>query len=431
MYYHTACLTQNALSTAPGEGEGILIRGENAVFRLSPQMHTHFTGATGSGKTTAMKSFVGPILRQIHETGNGTAVIFDPKGDFRSSFAREGDVILNSGAHWNILREMQSGFDRQTPFSDIFERAVQLSDLLFAPRLKPGASSESYFPQAASSVLAGLLSVMTMEALEDPDLAASMDNAALLREINLATPDRLKSRMMPYESLSSIQYHLSTSSDGTSTSEGNGVLSELTLCIRRTFVGSYAKSGSFSILEFLSHPEGRVVFLPFDYSMHQSQSNCARGILDLALQHSLSAENNVQNIWFVLEELPLISDPTLINLSSVLNMGRSSGIHLLCATQSVSQLYHLYGREQAESILGGFGQSLFFRPNDAAGAEYIQHRFGNARFAEYGFSSHGERTRTVRSAPAVESWQINSLQIGEAIVSLPGLAPFPFHFLPQ
>ena len=104
---------------------------------------------------------------------------------------------------------------------------------------------------------------------------------------------------------------------------------------------------------------------------------------------------------------------------------------MICAAQSVSQLYHLYGQHQADALLGGFGQKLFFRPNDARGAEYLQRQLGQAQRMEYTFNSRGERVASPRLGQALESWEIARMGVGDAYVSLNGPArPFFFQFAP-
>lgn len=429
MYYDTDMLTPNGLSRVPIVKEsGILMRGvDEAEFRLSPQIHTAYIGSTGAGKTTAMRQMARPMYLDMTQRQTGCHVYFDPKDDFSRALVGPRDVVLGRTDHWNLLEEMMYGFTEETPFETVFERAAELSALLFAPRLRPGICGEQYFPKAASSVLAGLLAVQTMEALEDPGLAGSLNNATLKDEINRATPQRLLQRMAPYPQLESIRYHLSTSG-GELSSEGNGVISELTLMIRETFAGDYARPGHFSVRRFLAEKNGNALFLPFDPSMARSQGACCRAIVDLALQLSLAPGGNPGATVFFLEELPLISDPPLSNLSCALNLGRGAGVSLFCAAQSVAQLHYLYGQAQAEAILGGFGQKLFFAANDAAGAEYVRRQFGQAQRAEYHFNAHGERVCLQRLGNAVESWDLASLQLGEAIVGLGSLPAFRFHF---
>ena len=431
MYYQSFALTGNLPGREVPGGQGIRMPGRDGrTFCLSPQVHTLFLGATGFGKTTALLRMV-PALRQEVTRRGGVLFFFDPKEDFIAALARPGDVILGRTHFWNLPAEVMEGFGPHTGFQPVFERAMEISGQLFAERMKPGAAGEQYFPKAARSVLAGLLTAQAMDGLSDPALARGLNNAVLLDEVNRATPQRLLTRLAPYPQLESIRYHLYTDGEGRLNNESNGVLSELTLAVREMLEGSWGQAGDFSVRRFLRQGEGRALFLAYDSSLGTTQGACCRAVTDLALQESLSPALKQREKVFFLEELPLLSHPPLENLSNALNLGRGLGVRVICAAQSVSQLYHLYGQHQADALLGGFGQKLFFRPNDARGAEYLQRQLGQAQRMEYTFNSRGERVASPRLGQALESWEIARMGVGDAYVSLNGPArPFFFQFAP-
>ena len=432
MYYRSFPLTGNLPRQEPAPARsGIRMAGRGGrCFFLSPQVHTLFLGATGFGKTTAMLRMAPPLRERLCREG-GVLFFFDPKEDFLSALARPGDVVLGRTRCWNLPAEVMEGFEARTPFGPVFERAMELSGLLFADRMRPGASGEQYFPKAARSVLAGLLAAMAMEGLSDPDLARGLDNAALLEEVNRATPRRLLARLAPYPQLESVGYHLYTDGEGRLNNESNGVLSELTLAVREMLVGSWGLPGDFTVRGFLREGGGRALFVPYDPALGTAQGACCRAVIDLALQESLSPALRDREKVFFLEELPLLSRPPLENLSNALNLGRGMGTRLICAAQSVGQLYHLYGQDQADALLGGFGQKILFHPNDPRGAEYLQRQLGQAQRMEYTFNSRGERVGRPRLGQALESWEISALGVGDACVCLNGsVPPFFFHFAP-
>lgn len=433
MYFDAWALTQNALRPAPPpQTQGVWMEGaEGEGVCLSPDVHTLYMGATGFGKTTAMLKLARAKRRQIDKAGAGCMVFNDPKGEFAAALARPGDVILGVTHHWNFYADLLDGFDASTPFEVVMERAMELSGQLFAQRMKPGASTEQYFPKAARSVLAGLAAVQAMEALADPEMADGLDNTALLAEAARATPQRLLSRMAPWPQLESIRYHLYTDQNGSLNGESNGVLSEMTLAVREMFTGHWGRAGDFSVRRFIRAKDGRALFVPYDVALGSAQGPCVRAAADIALLQSMARDVPPGEAAFFLEELPILSHPPLESLTDALNLGRGSRVRVVAACQSVNQLYDLYGKFRADAMLAGFGQKIFFRANDAESAEYCSRLFGQTQKLEYTFNSRGERVPQPRLAQAVESWELSSLRVGDAVIGLNGAAaPFRFRFAP-
>ena len=58
----------------------------------------------------------------------------------------------------------------------------------------------------------------------------------------------------------------------------------------------------------------------------------------------------------------------------------------------------------------------------------MRRQFGQAQRVEYHFNAHGERVCLQRLGNSVESWDLATLGLGEAIVGLGSLPPFRFRF---
>jgi type IV secretory pathway TraG/TraD family ATPase VirD4 len=96
----------------------------------------------------------------------------------------------------------------------------------------------------------------------------------------------------------------------------------------------------------------------------------------------------------------------------------------------VSQLYEIYGKYRADSILSGFSTLVSFRLNDEASRKFVQGAFGNNRKIEaFVPTVHSKGlTESSRVASVVEDWDIARLNIGEAIIGFPNAEPFTFQF---
>ena len=98
--------------------------------------------------------------------------------------------------------------------------------------------------------------------------------------------------------------------------------------------------------------------------------------------------------------------------------------------QNIDQVYENYGENRARSLLSGFLTSICFRVNDPQSKEYIKQLHGQNRKKEIYMASVQGRgiVENIRDANVVEDWDITNLDIGQAIIGLPGKPPFLFRF---
>src|SRR3546814_2305390 len=73
-------------------------------------MHLAAIGATGSGKSTALRGFMADAIRR-----GDRHIVADPEGTALMAFEAEGDIILNpfdaGCARWYLLREIERPSD--------------------------------------------------------------------------------------------------------------------------------------------------------------------------------------------------------------------------------------------------------------------------------------------------------------------------------
>jgi hypothetical protein len=80
------------------------------------------------------------------------------------------------------------------------------------------------------------------------------------------------------------------------------------------------------------------------------------------------------------------------------------------------------------NIAAGFSSLFAFRANDVSTRDYVSGLFGKNIVLEQYQTSDAKMTEDKRNGSTVEDWDMNSLQIGEAIVGLPFAQPFRFYF---
>ena len=207
-----------------------------------------------------------------------------------------------------------------------------------------------------------------------------------------------------------------------------GVLSELQQVVREIFIGNFAQTGTLSMRNFVRQKGGRRIFIEYDLSIGAMLSPVYSLMFDMAIKEALGRTRTDGNVYFIVDEFKLL--PHLNHIDDAVNFGRSLGIKFMIGVQNIEQIYDNYGEERARSLLSGFSSNFCFRVNDAASREYIQGLFGKNQKVESYIPDNqmNGRIEAQREANVVEDWDITHLQIGEAIIGLPGYEPFVFRF---
>jgi type IV secretory pathway TraG/TraD family ATPase VirD4 len=128
--------------------------------------------------------------------------------------------------------------------------------------------------------------------------------------------------------------------------------------------------------------------------------------------------------------------PNLQHIDYAVNFGRSLGVKFVIGIQNLDQIYEVYsskngaGNSRAKAILSGFFTVFSFRVNDNESRSFIQGLSGKNRKMEvYSSSTPGKPNQeNIRDGNVIEDWNISSLGLGEAIVSVLGYPPFKFKF---
>ena len=430
---NSVSLSGNALSHIPPQtGDGILLDTDQGAFRLFERAHTAVIGKTGYGKTTTLCQLLaqkGPMEKRI---------IFDPKNDFQCFCNPKRDMVLGQNCYWNIFEEIL--FDplgRPLSIDDLYINSLEVAGSLLEQRLDPKKSKELYFAMAAHEILATCLAIWCDCGQRDPSYRRSfLNHAELLKYFSSVHPEDLLELVSGYERFESIQNYLHFEQGGSDpngrlipTKDTMAVMQELTLTIKRFLVGDFAKPGTFSVRRFLYDRQNRSLFLKFDLSKSITYGICNRAIVDLALKESVAPNPGLRGrVVYYLEELPLISAPPLKHLGTALNYGLGMNCRIVAAFQDISQMYVRYGKMETTEIMAGFTQRIIFRIDNET-AEYFTKSLGFADQLHFHFDGSGRRVVQHEIRPVAESWVLNSLSVGDAIVKLPDASnAFRVHF---
>ncbi|MDO5478536.1 MAG: type IV secretion system DNA-binding domain-containing protein, partial [Clostridia bacterium] len=173
---------------------------------------------------------------------------------------------------------------------------------------------------------------------------------------------------------------------------------------------------------------GKCVFIEYDLGIGNMLSPIYSLLFDLAIKEALCRKKSEGNVYFITDEFSLI--PNLQHVDDAVNFGRSLGVKFMLGIQNIDQVFENYGENRARSLLSGFLTSVCFRVNDCNSKEFIKNLFGVNRKKEIYMASVQGRgiVENVRDSNVVEDWDITRLQLGQAIIGLPGQEPFVFQF---
>ena len=324
--------------------------GDAPLIAGTETLHILLSGASGSGKTQSIDELMRAARRRRERF-----ISFSPSGDFVAQFFRpHRDVVLNP-------------FDSRCPFWTPWEECPQAYhyDMLAAALIpdKP-STGDPFWTDAARS----LVSCLAQETgrRNDRDVGRFL---SLLQG--------------PLPELYSYLQHTEAGPQIAPESE------KPALSIRTTAV-TYARAlkylpvqgRPFNIREWVRADEGDgCVFL----TARDEQREAIRPLLTLWLELFTNSilsltPDPARRIWLFIDELPVLHRiPSLPNFQ---NQARKYGGCGVLSFQQLSQLRNVYGRDGAESLVGGCATWVCMRQNDPETAEWIAKAFGQVEIKE-------------------------------------------------
>lgn len=407
--------TPRASLHIPGTFEG-----KQSSFGITQDMlskHLLLVGGTGSGKTNLFYHIVKQLKKNL--TKDDVMLIFDSKGDFHKKFYEPQDVVIGNSAlyrktsaKWNLYDEIVA--DGKSRVS-LAQNTQEICKSLFADRVEKN-SSNPFFPNAARDLLGSVIISLVRDNVQfsNKDLKDTLDSSSV---------DDLRNMLANYSDLASVAAYIG----GKSGSQSQGVLSEMYSVTRDIFTGVFADVGDFSMRKFIRGKGGRTAFLEYDLAIGDILSPIYTLLFDLALKEALGRTATQGNVYLIADELKLL--PNLRHLEDGINFGRSLGVKILAGLQGIDQLNANYENEaKAHNAVAGFSSVFAFQSNDFNTREYVSKLFGKNTILETFPEANGSRHYEKREGYVVEDWDLVNLQVGEAIVGLPGTPPFRFRF---
>lgn len=385
--------------------------------------HTLLIGATGTGKTNTFYYFIEQLKKQM--TSNDVMIVFDTKGDFEKKFFSKSDIILGNSAKykdvsekWNLYKEIVvDGIDD----NNVQMNTNEITYSLFKDAMEK--TNQQFFPSAARDLLASIILAHIKAGKNDIEFRRlAFNNKALKTYLDNLTPTKIIKLLSISHDLSSV---LSYIGDGSS-NQALGVIAEMQNVIRKILIGSFAQDGRFSVRNFVRQKGGKTLFIEYDLSVGDTLTPIYRLLFDLALKEAMGRSKTEGNVYLICDEFKLL--PNLQHIEDGVNFGRSLGVKVLAGIQSIEQLYEIYGESKGRNIASGFSSVYAFKSNDSVTREYISNLYGKNIILEQYKGSNNTLVEEKREGKTVEDWDLNNLQIGQAIVGLPFNQPFIFKF---
>lgn len=385
--------------------------------------HTLLIGATGTGKTNTFYYFIEQLKKQM--TSNDVMIVFDTKGDFEKKFFSKSDIILGNSAKykdvsekWNLYKEIVvDGIDD----NNVQMNTNEITYSLFKDAMEK--TNQQFFPSAARDLLASIILAHIKAGKNDIEFRKlAFNNKALKTYLDNLTPTKIIKLLSISHDLSSV---LSYIGDGSS-NQALGVIAEMQNVIRKILIGSFAQDGRFSVRNFVRQKGGKTLFIEYDLSVGDTLTPIYRLLFDLALKEAMGRSKTEGNVYLICDEFKLL--PNLQHIEDGVNFGRSLGVKVLAGIQSIEQLYEIYGESKGRNIASGFSSVYAFKSNDSVTREYISNLYGKNIILEQYKGSNNTLVEEKREGKTVEDWDLNNLQIGQAIVGLPFNQPFIFKF---
>ena len=379
--------------------------------------HLMFLGGIGTGKTNALEQIIAQLKQKM--TANDVMIIFDTKGDFYRSFYQPGDIVISNDNtatgsdgvdYWNIFNELENDEHME-------ENIVEMAKSLFHQKLEK--TNQPFFPNAAKDLFSAVLTHFA----RNKDVLKG-DNHTLRTFLDSSPTAQLREMLGQHEDMKAmISYIADDRSPQT-----QGVMSELQQLSREIFLGNFKKQGTLSIRNLIRSKGGKIIFIEYDIGVGAMLSPIYSLLFDLAIKEALCRTKSEGSVYFIADEFRLL--PNLQHVDDAVNFGRSLGVKFMIGIQNVEQVYECYGEQRARSIMSGFLTSVAFRVNDATSKKYIKDLHGENRKKEIYMSTVSTRgiVENIRDAYVVEDWDVSNLQLGEAIIGLPGRPPFRFKF---
>ncbi|MBW4590089.1 type IV secretion system DNA-binding domain-containing protein [Aetokthonos hydrillicola Thurmond2011] len=321
--------------------------------------HLVAVGSSGSGKSITLKLIMQACLPKV-SLGNGIrAVVFDPKhnavGEIRGIGGLEAEIITLNPFYRGFAR-----YDIAKDFRNIVH-AQSFADILI-PEAKNGERGDKFFRDAAVNILTGITLLFIANAPGDwrlSDIVRAFSTDKVLVALLSSNPQ-------------TAMYINSLGTEKTLANIIASVCADVYKYIPIAALWEHASS-SVSVKEWL---HGGQVWILGEAEEARPTINALNRLILTRMSQSLLNETDypAPRTFIFLDELQSIQVEAL---NEIATKGRSKGICLIMAFQSIQGMYLRYGREVSDSILGQIRHKAFLKMSDDATARWASSQIGD------------------------------------------------------
>ncbi|EJE4644412.1 type IV secretion system DNA-binding domain-containing protein [Vibrio parahaemolyticus] len=283
--------------------------------------HLLLNGATGTGKSVLLRELAYSAMLR-----GDRAVILDPNGDMYSKFGREKDKILNPydqrSQGWKFFNEIRNDYD--------FQR--------YGLSIVPRGRTEEAEEWASYGRLLLRETARKLERMGQPSVSE------LFRWTTIADPEDLR------------EFLAGTMAESlfVGSSEATKALSSARFVLSDKLPEHVSMpEGDFSIRSWLEDPDGGNLYITWREDMAEAMKPLISAWVDTVCTSVLSMpEDKNRRLWLIIDELA--SMEKLASLEAALTKGRKHGLRVAAGLQSTSQVEHIYGAKEAQTLRSCF-----------------------------------------------------------------------------
>ncbi len=347
-----------SLVAGPELRQLILSRKEDSPYSIagvpmrkkSENLHMLVAGAQGVGKSQLFFA----TMKQVRARGV-RAIVYDPSGEFTEAFYRPGkDILMNPldarSPNWNIWNEIERDYHFDTMANGL---------------IPDPAEADPFWAKAGRMVLKDVYKVLGRSGRRtNRDLYNTVARSNLAEMYALLQGEAGQTFVDPV-------------------TERTGMSLKMTVQNQlEAFRFLHDQGEPFSIRKWVQDENtDSWMFITCNEEMRQALVPVLSLWIDTAMKAVLSLPPvHKERLWFMLDELPTLQKLDILKLA--LTNTRKYGLCCMLGVQDFSQLYEIYGRELAKTIISGCQTKVLLRVTDGEAAKLMADAMGEAEVDE-------------------------------------------------
>lgn len=323
-------------------------------------------GMQGSGKSNLIKYLVDQLIKRKEQL-----VLYDIKGEYTEIFLNAQAILFSPkdkrSVYWDLSLDITD-----YGLAEMFAESV----------ISSTSTKESFWVDSARLVLKGVVSglIQQKQQWSWPELAEKLFtcDTELSAYLTKYSPEAATLIISGDKTTASIRSMIATQLSWISSIKNNEVI---------------AGSG-FSINEWLQQEDQKTLIVQGDLNSPIMSKALVTALISVLTNYVLSrSDDQANSIWLVVDELATINKTN--SFEQWLELGRSRGCRTVAGIQMLSQLNSIYGKDDANTILGLFGNIVTFRLGSNGEAKDVASNAFGRRRIEYrteSVNSQGERS---------------------------------------